>query len=1051
MKKIRLSRLAVLAVFIIVVLAVSTSAVEVVDSEYAMQYGTYDAANLANNAQSISGQVDQTWGENDTNDLAWSLDAENGVLTITGNSTSIVWKDGQQAGWNGSMTDYSMIPWCHYSHIIKTIIIEANISEIPQYMFGGSPNVETVVLPSSCVSLKTDAFVGCGKLRTLKTSDSSPDNVIDLRSITGECNFQVFESCFEDEVEIWLPKDTTATLFNLNNKFGLGTTKAHFVVYPGSAGEETVYKMINERGVGVYGEFTKSYYTKEQSEAWYNAYMATTTGIAYYDNAVAVTYNFDIATGKASIYNTNWFITLETEAWMAMVSTWKYSIKTIVITGNCKVTANYAGPGALINLPELEVFICDIPSTQNSLILLGNKKLTTIGTSANVVRGVVNLSGFSEFATWDSTNKILDYMFSGDSAITKVILPATPSITTIGTQAFYGCINLKTIVIPANCAITEVAGDAFGDLTEPVAIYNEMDNEDFANALKNVLPSGSKIYNKVASSGEGLSNVIVFDGWKVRTSGYNGLRGVFHADSEEIAAYEDNGWTLVEYGSILSTTANKNAIGAKVYYDVATNSVTADDHVIMFPIVSNASNIKSDPNDENDTGRELGKILKGSDVENENNIYFAVTVTNYSSHYVAEVYMAGYEIWKKGDEIVIMYTDYATDPNHDQRLQDASIYEVAMGMYMEGFMNDRIDKENIVWDVLVNGGALTLRKGDDYTVTSDKIEGEMKDLEGNAFGDSFTLVNVPQTKVTFNGSTLTEFIDNGTVMSVFNHPYNDTYVLVYGSNGNDSSVSYYPGWDDIPQYSQFASNWFADSRVTAVTAEKFPNPLFTRDVWRTISDVVIDTGVTQLNSFAFLGCSASTYVYSEDLTTFSGFTFETVSDVKTIYRAGYKVEEGTVDLHWLTSLNSEYTFDCASQIKEYWLPANAIPSTRFFNANHALTTVWFGGDYDEFGNPTNRNEGVIDFTGATAMTTLSDGLFGDCSNIATVRLSDNIASISDTAFDNITGLTIQQSTLVGEIYDYCQKNGYKYCDFDGNEYASVNLEESEGWSGIIVN
>lgn len=1003
----------------------------------------------------VGGQVDQTEGEGDTNDLVWSYDRVTKVLTISGTSTSIVWVNGETSGWTNNLNgtgkggvDTDMIPWyAAYAAEIENVVITAPITTTPNAMFYKNHALKSVTFPASCTSFGGMLFADCLNLVELKTEGAnSPVGVIDLRNFTATSfGTQIFETAPANNAVIWMPRTGS---IKLNDVFGRTGFNYNFVVYPGSVGEVQVYGLKNTPAARVYGTFDYTYYTEEQAPAWYAEYMATTSYAqgTVGETTYTVTYDFDIATGKAVIDCNNWDKTLGTDEWKTMITTWKYAIKTIHAKANSKkITANKGGLGDFIELPELIAVIADFGRVQNSLYVKDNDKLEAFGSSSNITKGVLNLSGVTEI---DNTGKaIYAYMFANNPLFKKLVLPKA-GILTIKANAFAGCTGLTSIEIPAGCAITTVEAGAFAGLETPVVIYNYADNTVTADALlaSGILPEGSYIYEEAASSGEGLTSSVVFDGWKVRTSIKNGLRGVFFADSAKIEANEENGWTLQEYGALLSASSKKNSLGAKVYYDATANTVTADSHLRTFPIYSTNENVV------------LAKKLNGADVENAANTYFAVSVVNYKANYTTEVYMAGYEVWTKDGETVILYTDYETDAAHDATLKDASIYEVSMRMYMEGFINDKNDPDDIVWNTLVAGGAVTLQKDTHYVVTNTKLgEGvEMKDLDGNAFGNTFALVKIPQVTCQVSSGVLTGFTNSGTALSIFNSPYTSgKYVLVHSSIGGTTSATTAASWGNGTA-GQLQSNWFSGSKVTSVSAANFPNPIIKANVWGSIERVVFDTGITTLGAMPYRDCSATTYVYSEDFTKLAAQSFESTPAVKTIYRAGYPVAEGTVDLHWLTSINTSYTFDGTNYVKEMWLPANAKPSTEFFKANKALTTVWFGGGYDENGNPENRVEGVIDFTNATELTSIGARMFSYCtSTIKTIRLSDKITSIAADVFSNgsTTGVTFQQPTYNKTIAAFCQTNGFTYQNLVDGVWTTVEpveLEESEGWSGIIV-
>lgn len=1000
------------------------------------------------------GQVDQT--EDNENDLVWSYDGNTKTLTISGTSTSIVWVDGKTSGWNGNLygqgkggVDTSMIPWyAQYAKEIENVVITAPITTTPASMFYQNHALKSVTFPESCKSLGGMTFADCKNLETLKTAGAtSPDGVIDLRNFTGTCNSQVFETAPKNGATLWLPRTGS---FNLNNVFGRTGDTYNFVVYPGSIGEEVVYGMQTAPSARVYGTFNYTYYTEEQAPEWYAEYMATTSyaqGTAG-DKTYKVTYNFDIEEGKVTIVNKNWDKTLGTNEWRTMLGTWKYAIKTIVINGDSKLSGDSNGAGAIYRLPNLETFICDISRWQNSVLLYGNKKLTTVGTTKNVAKGVVNLSTFSDF---NGGTKILDSMFEGDIAITNVVLPATTSFptTAIGAKAFGGCTALQSITIPATCVIETVDATAFEGLTEPVVIYNEADNEITAQALLAALPAGSYIHEEAASSGEGLESVVVFDGWKVRTTSYNGLRGVFYSETATIDANEANGWVLQEYGALLATTAKKNALGATVKYDVNTNTVSADGHVRTYPIYSTNESV------------DLAKTLGGSDVENPDNTYFAVSVVKYNSNYTTEVYMAGYEVWTKDGQVVIMYTAYDNDATYT----DTSIYEVSLGMYKAGFMNAKVDANNIVWDSLVAGGAVVLTKGTHYVTEDEYTDGAAIDMKtGKPFGDTFTVANVPMVwqsvkTLPFGGDeadvrkTLT-YGDAGVTYTMLNDCFNSgKYVLVYRDDPevNGTMIPETSPWGGGYK-SQISTNWYpgtASKGIKAAAAER-PNPKYKTNIYGNCATAIIDYGVTGVQSEGFTENGSATYMYHETFTSIASGAWQSCGNVKSIYPAGTTPVVGFADLSPITNIGSTYVFNGTSQITEIHMPdsskANVKSLDTQFAQNSPIKTLWFGDG--------ERVEGVLNFSN-TNITTIGAQAF-TATTATEVWLPATVTSINDVTNDKGTylgaftaaTLTIRQAAEVESIATYCEGKGYTYLDLNGN--AFVALEESQGWSGIIV-
>lgn len=908
------------------------------------------------------GQVDGD--ATNENDLVWNLDIATGKLTISGTSTSIVWVDGKTAGWDGTINNwnFSMIPWyADYNTVITEVEITAPITAIPGGAFGSLENLEKITVPESCISVGTSAFVNCKSLKTLGVSGRVIDNVIDFRNFTGTNEIQIFDNALNGEVTIYLPKNEVVK----NDVFGdqWGNITAHFVVYPGSASETQVYNMINNRGSRVYGTFTYSYYTEAQDKAFYDEYMSTISST--YKNGDGYTYhNFDIATGVVTVTTSGsqaWDTHMNQTGWKTMKTTWKYAIKQIRLeTTGAKLTFSWAW-SELAGFPELEAILFNPTRMQcvGSYLLANNPKLATIGTASNAVKGTYNLSTWNDVNNGGLAGAISEGMFAGNTAFDTLVLPANANkdykIISIGKNAFNGCTGLRTIKIPANCTIESVDSTAFTGLTEPVKIINEMSDATLAEAIRKLLPDGSYIYKAPSSEGAGLAKGITFDAWKVRVKGYNGLRGVFYFDNSVTKTNEENGWTLVEYGALLTTSAKKNVLGATVYYDGTASSV--DSHVKYWPIYKD--------------GVVSGKTLKGDDVEKENATYFAVSVTKYNKNYTTDVYMAGYEIWKNSEgQSVIKYTDYA-----NEAYKDTSIYDISMSMYMAGVINSAIDAEDIVWNTLKAGGALTLTADTDYAKTNAQVAAgaeNLKDLNGVEFGDTFTFVDVPGVNVARNSEkTSISFSANDVRISIFAHPEKaGKYVLIYGAK--DGTTVQLPTvidpWTAATRVLlQFSNEWIGTGYTVA---NALPNPILTKNILGNIDYIVLDKGVTNTNSMCFFGIKATRLVYSDDLVEIADTTFQSGGDaLTTIFKAGTEPVEGRFDLHYITKVNLAWTFNSCVYAKEIWLPENigtSLGSETFQNCYRAVA-IWCG-------DISNRQKNVANF-GNTGITSLGKSIF----------------------------------------------------------------------------
>ena len=93
------------------------------------------------------------------NNLTWNLNAETGVLTISG---------------TGTMTDYvwDPAPWRSYTSIIKTVIINDGVTSIGKSAFSYCSSLTSLTIPNSVTSIGYYAFEGCSSLTSLTIPNS---------------------------------------------------------------------------------------------------------------------------------------------------------------------------------------------------------------------------------------------------------------------------------------------------------------------------------------------------------------------------------------------------------------------------------------------------------------------------------------------------------------------------------------------------------------------------------------------------------------------------------------------------------------------------------------------------------------------------------------------------------------------------------------------------------------------------------------------------------------------------------------------------------------
>ena len=121
------------------------------------------------------------------NNLTWMLDAETGVLTISG---------------TGTMNDFdprrNPVPWGNYTSNIKTVIINDGVTSIGMMAFAECSSLTSVTIPNSVTSIGGSAFDFCSSL----TSITIPESVTSI----GESAFGLCESL----TSITIPNSVTS-------------------------------------------------------------------------------------------------------------------------------------------------------------------------------------------------------------------------------------------------------------------------------------------------------------------------------------------------------------------------------------------------------------------------------------------------------------------------------------------------------------------------------------------------------------------------------------------------------------------------------------------------------------------------------------------------------------------------------------------------------------------------------------------------------------------------------------------------------------------------
>ncbi len=146
---------------------------------------------------------------NEGDNLTWSLDTENGVLTVSG---------------TGKMKNFSNVgkaPWAAYGDSIREVKIEAGVTSVGRWAFADCAALKTATLPEGLTAVSYGAFEKCVALTT-----------ISLPSTLKTIGFGAFQGC-KSLVAVTLPEALTL----LDGKAFSGCSSLKEVVLPAGVTE----------------------------------------------------------------------------------------------------------------------------------------------------------------------------------------------------------------------------------------------------------------------------------------------------------------------------------------------------------------------------------------------------------------------------------------------------------------------------------------------------------------------------------------------------------------------------------------------------------------------------------------------------------------------------------------------------------------------------------------------------------------------------------------------------------------------------------------------
>ena len=495
------------------------------------------------------------------------------------------------------------------------------------------------------------------------------------------------------------------------------------------------------------------------------------------------------------------------------------------------------------------------------------------------------------------------------------------------------------------------------------------------------------------------------DGFAIRFTDYNGLRGIFSFDKSKDAKFALQGYELIEYGAI--------AVPEAKYNGITINTTT-------YELESNGKKIAVWSN-----GEFVGNTLEGRpENKGDDLVTYGLAVTNYKANHKDDVYFCAYSIYKDPDgNIVVTVKDYGVEGQNAHNL-----YQFTLDMYINGAINSSNTDDAAVWNTLL-AGAVTLTESD-YTAG----ESGTKKADGTYYTGDFLFAEIPV--------ILQKEISEKIKLTLVEDTNNGSWVAIYRGEG-----------EIVQTYSYGRLGQLISHLATGTVS---PSPKLTPDSEKKINTVIYDHGITKIGAYAlYHQDGVNTVVYPEGAT-FGDSAFYQVVNLNTVYKAKAEGKQDNkvnlIDLSGSTITNTAHmlrnvAFGSYSTTVKLKMPSTitAIGANFAYYDNtysRYLIKLWT----DATSEP---EDGVIDLTGATSLTTIGDAAFGaNFSQISILMLPDSCTNISASAFTGKSATyypaQIRTATKISEIAAYCETNGIEYLNLSGEPHGdSLSLGDVE--------
>ncbi len=302
------------------------------------------------------------------------------------------------------------------------------------------------------------------------------------------------------------------------------------------------------------------------------------------------------------------------------------NLETVEITPNLKVLEQ----GAFMTCPKLSTVY--IKGNEPIVGTLDFRYVTSIGTycfdQGKAAKKYI-LSGLEGIIGKET--------FKANTKLTAITIPQ--GVSAIEAEAFDTCLALKELtVLGMN---TEISEYAFANNTSSTA-------KNYIKNIKIIAYSGSEAQKFAIDNGLVFRNIetekeidysvlpdisfLTFKGYEVRMDSYNGLRSKFISDLSKIDLLEDKGFEIVEYGTLLASSAKLQNKGDELTVSGKNGEYSTLTYVVMMTIVEN------------------GIPIKKHSIDRENNLltYYCTVVNFKENNYNDDVTIRGYAVVSDG-------------------------------------------------------------------------------------------------------------------------------------------------------------------------------------------------------------------------------------------------------------------------------------------------------------------------------------------------------------------------------------------------------------------